>query len=173
MKLLMSALFLMVSIAPALAAYDNKTGDAEILGLIAAIDRNEIRAAEEAIKKQTNPIALGYAQMLKQQHAYNLEKTKDVARKEGIQPSETAAVEKQITKGAEERAKLAPFNGEEFAKAYINTMIQGHIEAIDMIDNQLMVKAVNPEVKKHLFETREHIDSHLEKAKEIQYSLVQ
>ncbi len=77
-------------------------------------------------------------------------------------------MDKLRVKGAGELAAIVPLDGDAFEKAYIETMIKGHMEALDMIDSQLLKNAENAALKKHLTETRTHVAAHLDEAKKIQ-----
>ena len=118
--------------------------------------------------KKLNPQVADYAKMLHKEHGMNLDQTLKLGQKINVTPMETAAVDKLRVKGAGELAALAPLDGEKFASAYIETMINGHTEVLGMIDNQLLKNAENSDLKKHLTETRGHVASHLEAAKKLQ-----
>lgn len=143
-------------------------GEGEIMGFLVAIDENEILAAGEAQKKKVSQPVLDYAKMLHKEHGENVGKTLKLGEKIGVTPMETADVDKLRVKGASELAALVPLAGEEFGSAYIAAMIQGHNEALDMIDNKLLKGAKNADLKKHLTEARGHIAMHLKEAKKIQ-----
>lgn len=143
-------------------------GDGEILGFLGAINENEIVAAMVVSKKKVNPQVAEYAKMLHQAHGKNLDQTLKVGLKIDVTPLETQAVDALRVKGAGELATLVPLDGEEFSRAYIVAMIKGHTEVLEMIDSQLLPKAGNDMLKKHLTETREHVASHLEAVKKLQ-----
>jgi predicted outer membrane protein len=147
------------------------SGDGEILGFVGAIDDNEIVAALEAGKKKLSPEVAAYAKKLHQEHGKNLEATLQLGQKISVTPMETPAVDKVRTKAAGELAALAPLDGVNFGNAYVKAMIMGHTEVLDMIDNQLMKRASNDAVKKHLTETRSHVANHLAEGKKLQASL--
>ncbi len=144
------------------------SSDGEVLGFLAAVNDNEIVAALEAGKKKLNPQVADYAKMLHKEHGMNLDQTLKLGQKINVTPMETTAVDKLRVKGAGELAALAPLDGEKFASAYLETMINGHTEVLGMIDNQLLKNAENADLKKHLTETRGHVANHLEAAKKLQ-----
>jgi len=138
--------------------------DAEKLGLLGAINENEILAAAEAGKKKIKPEVLEFSKMMHKEHGMNLDQTLKLGQKIGTTPLETEAVEKLRVKGAEELAILVPLDGDEFGTAYAAAMVKAHTEALGMLDNQLMKDVQNEELKAHLMKTREHIARHLEEA---------
>jgi len=142
-------------------------GDAEILGLVGAVNDNEIVAAMEAGKKKLSQPVADYAKMLHMEHGMNLEKTLMLGQKINVTPLETAEVDKLRVKGAGELAMLVPLDGEKFAAAYLAAMIKGHTEVLDMVDNQLLKRASNEAVKAHRTETRGSVAKHLAAAKQL------
>ncbi len=60
-----------------------------------------------------------------------------------------------------------PLDGKEFETAYLDGMIKGHTELLDMIDNKLLKTVKNDALKAHLTETRGHVAMHLEQAKKL------
>lgn len=150
------------------AKIEGSPGDGEILGFISAINENEIVAAMVASKKKVNAQVAGYAKMLHQEHGKNLDQTLKLGQKINVTPLETPAVDALRVKGAGELAGLVTKYGEDFATGYVATMIKGHTEALELIDQQLIPKASAEALKKHLTETRQHVAMHLEAAKRIQ-----
>src|SRR5262249_40094039 len=61
--------------------------------------------------------------------------------------------------------------GADFDKAYIDSQVKMHSEALDLVDNELIPSAKNPELKDHLNGVRAHVADHLAKAQEIQTKL--
>ncbi len=143
-------------------------GDAEILGLVGAVNDNEIVAAMEAAKKKLSQPVADYAKMLHMDHGMNLEKTLMLGQKINVTPMETAEVDKLRVKGAGELAMLVPLDGDKLAAAYLAAMIKGHTEVLAMIDNQLLKRASHDAVKAHLTETRGSVAKHLAAAKQLQ-----
>jgi len=142
--------------------------DAEVLAFVIAIDDNEVLAAAEAGKKKLSGNVLNYAKMLHEAHGKNLGATMKLGLKLKVTPMDTPAVDKVRVKGAGELAALVPLEGKEFAAAYLKAMVAGHTEVLEMIDTKLLPAAKNKAVRKHLEDTRAHVASHLEKAKQLQ-----
>ena len=142
-------------------------GDAEVLGIIIAVDENEIIAAAEAQKKKVSPEVKAYAKKLHQEHGKNAVATIKLGEKIDTTPVETAAVDQLRIKGAGELAMLLPKEGDEFGSAYMAAMVKNHEEVLTMIDQKLTPMAKSEELKEHLTKTRGHIAMHLEEAKKI------
>jgi len=141
--------------------------EAEVLAFVIAVDMNEILAAAEAQKKKIGQPVMDYAKMLHQEHGDNAVKTMKLGQTINIKPSDTKAVDALKVKGAGELATLVPQDGKDFEASYLDAMIKGHIEALDMMDNKLMSAAKNDALKKHLTDTRSHVAMHLEQAKKL------
>ena len=145
--------------------------DAEILGMVAAIDEGETLAAAAAATKKVSPEVLAYARMLHQAHGKNVEDTLKLGVKIKVMPVESARVDKLRVKGAGDLAMLVPLDGERFASAFMAAMIKGHTDVIALIDGKLLTAAKNDAVKNHLTATRGHVAMHLEEAKKVQAGL--
>ncbi len=141
--------------------------DAEVLGFVFAVDINEILAAEQAETKKISQPVMDYARMLHTEHGANADKTLKLGKAINVTPSDTKAVDALNVKGAGELATLVPLDGKDFETAYLDAMIKGHTEVLDMIDNQLMKTAKNDALKAHLTETRGHVAMHLDQAKKL------
>jgi len=143
----------------------------EIIAILMAVDKNEIAAAKEALKKDTTPAIKQYAQMLKTQHTQNLNAVLKLSKKIDVAPIETATVTSLQKEGAKKLVSLSALKGKAFEKAYIDTMVTGHTAVLKMLDDDLLKNVSNPSLKKLLLATRPKIESHLQKGQTIQKSL--
>ncbi|MBA3647247.1 MAG: DUF4142 domain-containing protein [Chitinophagales bacterium] len=141
--------------------------DAEVLAFVNAVNVNEILAAAEAQKKKISGPVMDYAKMLQTEHGANMMKTAQLGQSINTTPSITKAVDAVMKKGAGELATLIPLDGKDFETAYLDAMIKGHTEALDMIDNQLLKTAKNEALKQHITDTRQHVAMHLDQAKKL------
>jgi len=141
--------------------------EAETLAYIAAIDENEIMAASLAEKRKLKTEVLSFAKMLHTEHGKNLGDTLKLGASIGITPVETMNVDRMRVKGAEGLAKLIQLDDQQFTQDYLKAMVDGHVEVLSLIDDQLMKSAKNDQVKQHLKMTRDHIAMHLESAKKL------
>lgn len=153
------------------ASAAQNSGDTEALSTVKAIDQHEIDAANEAMDKRPSSQVLDFAQMMKNDHSANLQKTESLAQELNLSLSDTPGIMAMKAKNAAKSMTLKPLSGDSFEKAYMDAMVSGHQEALDKIDNELLPKAENADVKKHLTETRTAVAAHLQKAKQIQAGL--
>ena len=142
--------------------------DAEVLGLLGAVNENEIVASMEVHNKKISGPVGDYAKKLHMEHGQNLEATLMLGQKINVTPAESPAVDKVRVKGAGELAMLIVHDGDKFAAAYVDAMVKGHTEVLAMIDNDLMKRAEHEGVKTHLAATRASVAKHLDEAKALQ-----
>jgi putative membrane protein len=154
----------------AMTGPDGAAGGAggEALALVMAVDQHEISAAEQARGKDLPDDVAEYANMLHTEHTRNLEADRQLAQDSGISPATTERVTAQQEKGQAVLDQLAELEGEAYAEAYVNAMVQGHTEALTLIDEQLLPAATDPALQAHLTSTREAIAKHLEQGKALQ-----
>lgn len=142
--------------------------DAEILGAMNAIDENEIAAANAAKKEKMGKRAMAYSKMLRKQHSAHFDDTRKLSKKLGMNPVSSQTADDLRANGAKELATLVPLEGKEFEKAYIDAMVTGHTDALQLIDAELLPAAKNDEVRAHVNAFRGHVSAHLEEGKRLQ-----
>lgn len=140
---------------------------AETLALVMAVDEHEIAAAEQARGKELPDDVRAYADMLHAEHGTNLLRDRIVAGAAGLATAQTAAVQDQKRQGADERDRLAALDGPAYAEAYVNAMVQGHEDALALLDAR-MGTATDATLRDHLAATRDAIARHLEHGRKLQ-----
>ena len=165
----------------------------EALTLLNAVNEHEIKAAEMAKSKNVTGPVLEYANMMQAEHNKNMADTTALLQGAGgTNPAATdtgaaagaaagmsaggpgvdsARVTEQKAKAEAKRAQLQGLEGEAFARAYIDAMVTDHAEALTLLDSMLIPAATDEAVKAHLTTTREHIQKHHDRAREIQTQL--
>ncbi len=147
------------------------SADAEVLATVATIDRNEIGAAMQAKQKKLSKPVMDFARMLHQHHGMNIGQTLKVGQQIKVTPVITPKVDELSKEGAAMLVSLAPLDGKQFERGYIDAKVKGHTDALATIDNDLMKAADNQAVKNHLTKTRAVVADHLAKAKMLQGKL--
>ncbi|WP_133501455.1 DUF4142 domain-containing protein [Cognatilysobacter terrigena] len=143
----------------------------EALALLNVVNDHEVKTAEQAKSKHVTGDVLAYANMMQTEHSKNMADTKALLDKNGGAPADSAAITDMKTKGDAETQQLAALDGDAYAKAYIDAMVNGHQDALTKLDTMLIPAATDDAVKKHLQMTRDHVQQHLDKAKAIQAKL--
>jgi predicted outer membrane protein len=144
------------------AGDETGAGNPLALGLLAAIDAHEIAAANQAQAKGVTGAVLEYSNLMEKAHGDNLAKTRALGA-----AADTAEIQAMKAKGASELQALDAASGEEYEKAYIAAMVQGHQDALAKIDDEMIPAATTDAVKQHLAATRTHVAEHLAKARDI------
>lgn len=142
--------------------------DAQIMAVVATVDEHEIDASTKAMKKKLTKEAKDFAKMLKEQHTANKNKGKQVAKQAGIKPATNPLSDSLKAKGDADVKAMQAMAGSDFEKAYIEAMVKGHTEVLDLLDQSLIPTAQNADVKTFLNETRGHVAAHLEQAQRLQ-----
>ncbi|MCE7031536.1 DUF4142 domain-containing protein [Lysobacter sp. GX 14042] len=159
----------------ATAGMDDAAGNVSqevALAMVMAVDQHEIAAAEQARGKQLSGEAGEYAQTLLKDHTRNLEATRGLMGQAGgagddVPGADDPQVAQMREKHAAERERLGRMDGDEYQRAWIDAMVTGHTEALEMLDDQLIPSAGPDNVRKHLQDTRQTIARHLETAQRL------
>lgn len=147
-----------------------KMVDEKALTVLTVINQNEIAVAKNAQKKATTKAVRQYATLMYQQHSQNLKKTTELRQhiKAPLTQSDVSLMLEQ--KGKDELATLNHLSGKHYDKAYIQTMIMDHKDALRLLDG-LIKNVQNPTIKQHLEATRAHVVKHLHAAEAIDKQL--
>lgn len=121
-------------------------------------NQKEIMLSEMALKKASSPEVREYAQMIVQDHQQNEKQLTSMARTLGVE-LQTQPDPAQMKKNQQTMQKLQGAEGQQFDQMYVQTMIDGHLEAIQklskaqgQIDNQQiaqLMSATLPVLQKH------------------------
>lgn len=126
------------------------------LGVLNAINDLEIAAGRQAQEKKVTGDIADYAQLMIDEHTLNKEQTN------ALNPDANSAEAKvQAAKGLALLRQMAAKNGNAYQRAYVDAMIDGHTEALAMLDEKLIPRAAGPQANAHLQRTREHVARHL------------
>jgi putative membrane protein len=173
MKAIITALTILLisSLAPAFAGEKaTDKADRQILGILVAVNKNEIAAAQYIKAHKVDAEVSKYAQLMIKDHTANLHQTMSFSHKVGSpMPSDDSKA--LVKEGHETLASLKKLKGKELEKTYIDDMVKGHEAVLQTIDDNLLKNVTNEQLKKQIEATREHVDHHLEAAKEIQSKL--
>lgn len=153
------------------AAQTPKLSDAQIIGVMQAINRAEIRQAELAMARSADPQVLMTAEQLANEHR---EMSMRLARlAEGLgarpQPSDLSRKLEQMVQQATDR--LRELSGAEFNRGYLQTQVLLHQTALDVVQQELIPAARSENLKRMLQVAAPHLHHHLQQAKMAQDSL--
>lgn len=145
--------------------------DGEIIALMVAVNNHEISAANEALNKTEQADIKEFAELLKNDHTRNLEKTMAISKEAQIAPFETESVVTLQNDGKNEIVSWTELQGADFNIAYINAMVKGHKKVLEIMDDYMLKNVNNQALKDHIMATRPHVQDHLQKAEAIQKKL--
>lgn len=137
--------------------------DSLALGLLVAIDDNQIKAAQQAVAMKVSAPVMDYARKMEQEHTDNLVATKALGAQAG-----TTEVQALRERGATDLAERGGKSGEEYEKAYVDAMVKSHTEELALIDGRLLSLASAGPVRDHISRTRDSVTMHLQAAKQLQ-----
>lgn len=155
----------------------------ETLALVMAVNRHEVAMAEQARDKGVEGDVLAYAEMLDTEHSAAIEADIALAQTISLSPLDTEAVQALEQKGEADMERLAQLDGEAYADAFVDAMVAGHAEALELIDERIGNTAndgvpagatapgganIDQTFEQHLKDTRDAIARHHEMAQALQ-----
>ncbi|OOX15811.1 DUF4142 domain-containing protein [Xanthomonas axonopodis] len=138
-------------------------GDSAVLGVLAAIDDNEIALAKQAIAQDLGGATGEFAQQMLHDHQANLEKTKSLGATESPRAQAMRAKAKAAVEALSKTLTL-PDGKDAYRNAFMRNMVIDHGDTIKIIDSELLPAAESAPVKQHLEETRRVVSAHFERA---------
>jgi len=136
------------------------------LALVAAVDEHEIAVVEQGRDRKLGAAVREYAQMLEREHRENLAQSREL-KVEGkpIEPETTTEVHALIGKNKAALDALANTPAADYEHAWLQAMVDGHTEALAMLDTRLIPAATDDSLRNFLNNTRDHMAMHLERGR--------
>jgi putative membrane protein len=158
---------------PALAASaeTKALNDAEIIGVVMAVNQAEIDASNLAQSTSSHPDVRMFGERLAGQHNESNSLFSDWAKKNNVTPENSAISDSLKADGEKYLEKLKALGGILFDLDYMGHEVESHEQALDLWDKQLIPNAQNKELKDLLSLMRSRFAGHLENAKLIKKSL--
>jgi putative membrane protein len=141
--------------------------DQQIAQVVANVHSAEIEQARVAQKKTNNEQVRQLATMMIQDHTRAQQQEAAL----NLGKEESPLSERLSTQSQAMLQALRSKQGEEFDRAYIQSQIVGHQQALDAIQNELRPNAQNPELQAYLQQLQPKIAQHIEHARQAQQSL--
>ncbi|MEE7547240.1 DUF4142 domain-containing protein, partial [Xanthomonas sp. Kuri4-1] len=137
-------------------------GDAQALGVLAALDENEIALAQQAIARKLGGTTEDFAREMVTQHQADLDKVRAL----GV--ADSANAQALRAKGKAALDALAQENDENsYRNAFMATMNSDHADALKIVDAELMPAATGEAARQHLTQARKLIAEHYERAQAV------
>jgi putative membrane protein len=169
-KLLILAVAL---IAPVFAAFaeTKALNDAEIIGVVIAVNEAKIDAANLAQSVSSQPDVKMFGQRLIDEHTKASSLFNDWAKKNNITPQSSSTSDSLKADEEQYLAKLKELGGILFDLDYMGHEVESHQQALDLWDSKLIPDATDEGLKSLLGQMRPRLSGHLEQAKLIKKSL--
>lgn len=148
--------------------------DGEIVAITRAANDGELEHAKIAKTRAKHKRVKEFAHMMTKEHG-DANKREDALSKRASITAIDNEASRKLADDAKTRSETlkSAAKGAEFDRAYIDAEVQVHTLVLDMINNQMLPAAQNPELKAELEAFRGTIEAHLTQAKDIQTALIQ
>src|SRR5262245_29134820 len=148
-----------------------KINDAQIAAIAVAANQVDVDAGKLALSKARNGENKQFAPALVSDHGGAIKAATDLVGKLKVTPEANDTSKALVKGGQAARAKLATLDGAAFDKAYVDNEVVYHDTVVKALDDTLIPKAQNGELKSLLTSVRGVAAAHLEHARQLQKSL--
>ena len=169
-------------------------GDPEILNVLAVVDQSEVRDGQLAQRQARNARVKSYARELVQAHTKSLEKDRQLAKAANVElmkvstgdsarrsgdtsasatpttPAGTGVAAQIHQMHMQASQQLRSLKGADFDSAFVNAQVMGHQQVLDLLQRS-QSQAQNADLQNHLTEAVKEVQTHLDRARELQQSL--
>lgn len=152
------------STSPTTPATDNST-DAKVLSQLHQIDQLEIKMGNLAMQKGRSEKIRAYGKRLQNDHQLTERKVAMLAAEKNLTLTKADAAQQQQADAMAQ--KLQSAQGKEFDQTFLNAMIKGHTEAIQMLSEERQ-NLQDPEIRDLISRTIPILEQHLHLAKNIE-----
>jgi putative membrane protein len=142
--------------------------DGEVLSFAMTVNDGEIQMAELAKKNAESAEVKNFAGLMATHHTQGMAKIRSIQAKTKIELKDNELSTKLKGEVSDKVSMLRDKKGKDFDRAYMDTQVKTHKEALDALDNRVLPAATNGEVKTGIKEMRRQVADHLAKAEEIQ-----
>lgn len=160
-------------IAPILAATaeTKALSDAEIVGIVLAVNQAEVNGGILAQSASSNPDVKAFGHRLTEEHNDSTSQFNDWANKTNITPQSSSISDTLKADGEKYLVRLRKLHDRSFDLDYINHEVEAHQQVLDLWDGKLIPSAKNEELKRLLSLWRASLAGHFEQARLIKTSL--
>lgn len=149
----------------------DKPTDAQIVGIVETLNSGEVDLGKVASKDAKSKDVKQFASMMVKHHSDANKDAEKFSKKSKISPAEAVESDKLKSETSAKEAELKGLKGAALDKTYIDSQVQMHQDALDLLDNKLIPSASNSDLKALLQRTRSFVSEHLDEAKKIQSKL--
>ncbi len=164
----MIASLALLAAAAAVAAGPN---DAQIAAIVVTANQVDIDAGKLAVARTTNADVKAFAERMVTDHTGVNHSAADLVARLKVTPEDNPTSESLKAGGDQNLTALKGLHGAAFDKAYVDHEIAYHQQVLDAVDQVLIPKAQNAELKALLVKVRPAFVAHLAHAKQLQAGL--
>lgn len=140
--------------------------DGQLVKVLMTVNKQEIAAGKWAEKHAKNAKVKAYGKLMVKAHtAWD-----KAAKATGVAAEDSETATKMEAEGKEMAASMATMKGAEADKAYVDHMVDGHQKVLSMLDGAT-ANVKSDKLKAFLQTAHDGVQSHLDKAKELQSSM--
>jgi putative membrane protein len=145
--------------------------DEQIAKVTWTVHQGEIDAGKMAATSAKDAKVKKFASMMVKHHGDQQKKEEALAKKLKVTPADSPVSTQVASQNESVASTLKGLKGADFDKAYIDSQIKGHQDALDTIDKKLLPAVKNEEMKAGITAFRPAVEQHLKEAKDIQAGL--
>ena len=161
-----AAVSLLVAAPLGVRAADKPT-DPQIAHIAYTAGELDIKAAQQALQKATDPKVKAFAQDMVRDHTSVNQQALALCKKLGVTPEDNDTSKALVKQADAERAKLAGLSGAAFDKAYMENEVAYHHSVNGALQNTLIPSAQNAQLKSLLQTGLKIFQGHEAHAREI------
>ena len=137
---------------------------AKVTELVNTAEVAQARLAQRRAKAQA---VKQFADTMIKHHEQARQEQAKIAQRLKLSPADSSTADKLKSDGEAQLAQLKEIDAASFDSAYISSQIDGHQQALDLLDTQLIPSAKTPEVVSALQTARALVEQHLRDARNL------
>jgi putative membrane protein len=145
--------------------------DAEVAGMVGAIDARAIEAARYAQSRSQNAAVRAFALRVSESHESIRRSVEELAQRGGFEPSSTERSRAFDQEWAVDKARLDAVEEGAFDLAFVESEAEAHRRAIEAFDLYVLPVVQEPEMKALVERGRASCQSHLDEAQRLRDDL--
>lgn len=153
------------------APQQNPLNDGQIAAITEAANNAEIEQAKVAQDKCKDPRVKKFAAMMITDHTKAKQKQADLVSRLSLTPSESTESQQLATDTADALNNVRNAGRNDCDTMYMDAQVSGHQQLLDLMENVLIPRADNAELKKMLQDMKPTVAMHLQQARDLRQSL--
>jgi putative membrane protein len=145
--------------------------DAQIAGVALAAHSSELEQARIALKKAQRKDVRDFARTLISHHERAMTESRAIENRLGLVPDDSPAASDLRASNGELVVKLSESKRQSFDREFVSAQIGNQEEILALLDARLLPEVRNGELRQKLEELRPLVESHLERARELEQKL--